>query len=285
MGESIMAIKLEHVFHTYAKHSPFQFEALRDVNLTIDEGSFTAIIGHTGSGKSTLIHHINALLLPTQGRLEVNGISIETNQLPKAVKKIRQYAGVVFQFPEAQLFEETVEQDIMFGPINIGKTKAEAKVLARTALIQVGLDESFLSRSPFELSGGERRRVAIAGILAMQPQVLILDEPTAGLDAEGAAKMMGLFSNLHHQGMTIIFVTHDMDLVLKHATDVIVMSEGQVVIQTNPEDLFYGEHPQLHIEKPPLVQLVQACLQQGIKLSNQHYRTLDELVNDIKRLT
>jgi energy-coupling factor transport system ATP-binding protein len=192
---------------------------------------------------------------------------------------------VVFQFPEAQLFEETVEQDIMFGPINIGKTKAEAKVLARTALIQVGLDESFLSRSPFELSGGERRRVAIAGILAMQPQVLILDEPTAGLDAEGAAKMMGLFSNLHHQGMTIIFVTHDMDLVLKHATDVIVMSEGQVVIQTNPEDLFYGEHPQLHIEKPPLVQLVQACLQQGIKLSNQHYRTLDELVNDIKRLT
>ncbi len=279
-----MAIKLHHVFHTYAKHSPFQFEALRDVDLSIKEGSFTAIIGHTGSGKSTLIQHINALLLPTQGRLEVNGISIEANQLPKAVKKIRQYAGVVFQFPEAQLFEETVEQDVMFGPMNVGKTKAEAKVLAKTALIQVGLDESFLPRSPFELSGGERRRVAIAGILAMQPQVLILDEPTAGLDAEGAATMMGLFNLLHQQGMTIIFVTHDMDLVLKHATDVVLMAEGRVVIQTNPVDLFYGEHSQFHIEKPPLVQLVQACLKEGIKLTNQPYRTLDELVKEIKRL-
>jgi energy-coupling factor transport system ATP-binding protein len=280
-----MAIKLHHVFHTYSKHSPFEFEALRDVNLSIKDGSFTAIIGHTGSGKSTLIQHVNALLLPTEGRLEVNGITIEANQLPKAVKKIRQYAGVVFQFPEAQLFEETVEQDVIFGPMNFGKTKAEAKILAKTALMQVGLDESFLSRSPFELSGGERRRVAIAGILAMQPQVLILDEPTAGLDPEGAETMMRLFSTLHQQGMTIIFVTHDMDLVLKHATNVIVMSEGRVVIQTNPEDLFYGEHPQFHIEKPPLVQLVQACLKQGIKLTNPYYRTLDQLVKDLKRLT
>jgi energy-coupling factor transport system ATP-binding protein len=279
-----MAIKLHHVFHTYSKHTPFQFEALRDVNLSINEGSFTAIIGHTGSGKSTLIQHFNALLLPTEGHLEVHGISIEANKLPKSVKKIRQYAGVVFQFPEAQLFEETVEQDVIFGPMNFGKTKAEAKVLAKAALMQVGLDDSFLLRSPFELSGGERRRVAVAGILAMQPQVLILDEPTAGLDPEGAETMMRLFSNLHQQGMTIIFVTHDMDLVLKYASDVMVMSEGRVVIQTNPEELFYGKHPQLNIEKPPLVQLVQACLKQGIKLTNQHYRSLDELVKDLKRL-
>jgi energy-coupling factor transport system ATP-binding protein len=280
-----MAIKLQHVFHTYAKHSPFQFEALRDVSLTINEGSFTAIIGHTGSGKSTLIQHFNALLLPTDGRLEVNGIAIETNRLPKSVKKIRQYAGVVFQFPESQLFEETVEQDVIFGPMNFGKTKAEAKDLAKSALKQVGLDESFFNRSPFELSGGERRRVAIAGILAMQPQVLILDEPTAGLDPEGAETLMRLFSKLHQQGMTIIFVTHDMDLVLKHSTEVIVMSEGRVVIQTNPEDLFYGNHPLLTIEKPPLVQLVEACFKQGIKLPHPHYRTLDDLVQDVKRMT
>jgi energy-coupling factor transport system ATP-binding protein len=280
-----MAINLQHVFHTYAKHSPFQFEALRDVSLTITEGSFTAIIGHTGSGKSTLIQHFNGLLLPTEGRLEVNGIAIETNRLPKFIKKIRQYAGVVFQFPEAQLFEETVEQDVIFGPMNFGKSKAEAKALAKSALMQVGLDESFFNRSPFELSGGERRRVAIAGILAMQPQVLILDEPTAGLDPEGAESLMRLLNTLHQQGMTIIFITHDMELVLKHATDVIVMSEGQVLIQTNPEDLFYGNHPHLKIEKPPLVQLVQACRKQGIKLSHQHYRTLDELVQDLKRMT
>jgi energy-coupling factor transport system ATP-binding protein len=280
-----MAINLQHVFHTYAKHSPFQFEALRDVSLTITEGNFTAIIGHTGSGKSTLIQHFNGLLLPTEGRLEVNGIAIETNRLPKFIKKIRQYAGVVFQFPEAQLFEETVEQDVIFGPMNFGKSKAEAKALAKTALLQVGLDESFFNRSPFELSGGERRRVAIAGILAMQPQVLILDEPTAGLDPEGAESLMRLLSTLHQQGMTIIFVTHDMELVLKHATDVIVMSEGQVVIQTNPEDLFYGNYPHLNIEKPPLVQLVEACRKQGIKLSQPHYRTLDELVQDLMRMT
>jgi energy-coupling factor transport system ATP-binding protein len=285
VGKGIMPIKLDHVFHTYSKDTPFQFEALRDVNLSINEGSFTAIIGHTGSGKSTLIQHFNALLLPTEGRLEVNGISIEANQLPKSVKKIRQYAGVVFQFPEAQLFEETVEQDVFFGPMNFGKTKTEAKVLAKAALMQVGLDDSFLLRSPFELSGGERRRVAIAGILAMQPKVLILDEPTAGLDPEGSELMMKLFTTLHQQGMTIIFVTHDMDLVLKHATDVMVMSEGQVVMQTNPEDLFYGLHPQLKIEKPPLVQLVQACLHQGLKLANQHYRTLDQLVKELKGLT
>lgn len=280
-----MAIKVHHIFHTYAKHSPFQFEALRDVSLTIKEGSFTAIIGRTGSGKSTLIQHFNALLLPTQGRLEVNQIAIEANQLPKAVKKIRQYAGVVFQFPEAQLFEETVEQDVIFGPMNFGKTKAEAKLLAQGALAQVGLDESFFHRSPFELSGGERRRVAIAGILAMQPQVLILDEPTAGLDPEGAKSMMHLFHTLHQQGMTIIFVTHDMDLVLKHATDVVVMSEGRVRIQTNPEDLFYGHHPELSIEKPSLVHLVQACLEQGITLTNPQPRTLDEFVKEIKRPT
>jgi len=284
MGESIMAIKLNHLFHIYAQKTPFQFEALHDVNLIIQEHSFTAIIGHTGSGKSTLIQHFNALLLPTSGSLEVNGITIEANRLPKHVKKIRQYAGVVFQFPEAQLFEETVEQDVMFGPLNFGLSKDQAKRRARLALAQVGLNETFLPRSPFELSGGERRRVAIAGILAMQPKVLILDEPTAGLDAQGATLLMELFTNLHREGMTIMLVTHDMDLVLKYATNVIVMDQGKVTAQSNPETLFYGDM-HVNIEKPQLVKLVQACLIQGMPLPLQRYRTLEHFMKDVKVIT
>jgi energy-coupling factor transport system ATP-binding protein len=284
MGESIMAIKLNHLFHIYAQKTPFQFEALHDVNLIIQDQSFTAVIGHTGSGKSTLIQHFNALLLPTSGSLEVNGITIEANRLPKQVKKIRQYAGVVFQFPEAQLFEETVEQDVMFGPLNFGLSKDQAKRRARLALAQVGLNETFLPRSPFELSGGERRRVAIAGILAMQPKVLILDEPTAGLDAQGATLLMELFTNLHREGMTIMLVTHDMDLVLKYATDVIVMDQGKVTAQSDPETLFYGDM-HVKIEKPQLVKLVQACLLQGMPLPLQRYRTLEHFMKDVKVIT
>ena len=279
-----MAIKLNHLFHIYAQKTPFQFEALHDVNLIIQDQSFTAVIGHTGSGKSTLIQHFNALLLPTSGSLEVNGITIEANRLPNQVKKIRQYAGVVFQFPEAQLFEETVEQDVMFGPLNFGLSKDQAKRRARFALEQVGLNETFLPRSPFELSGGERRRVAIAGILAMEPKVLILDEPTAGLDAQGATLLMDLFTTLHRQGMTIILVTHDMDLVLKYATDVIVMDQGKVTAQSDPETLFYGDKV-VHIEKPPLVKLVQACLLQGMPLPLQRYRTLEHFMKDVKAIT
>lgn len=273
-----MSIKLNHVFHVYAQKTPFQFEALQDVSLVIEEQSFTAIIGHTGSGKSTLIQHLNALLLPTSGDLEVNGIVIRSNQLPKAVKKIRQYAGVVFQFPEAQLFEERVIDDVMFGPFNFGKTKDEAMQAAKNALQKVGLDESFYVRSPFELSGGERRRVAIAGILAMQPKVLILDEPTAGLDPEGAKMMMGLFTKLHQQGMTIILVTHDMDLVLQFANKVIVMEQGKVISQTSPQQLFYGrENPQSFIQ-PPLVQLIEKLRKRGKLISPNLERSLDDFI-------
>jgi energy-coupling factor transport system ATP-binding protein len=268
-----MAIKINHVSHTYSQKTPFQFEALNDVVATIKENSFTAIIGHTGSGKSTLIQHFNALLLPTSGSLEVNGVMITANKMPKQVKKLRQYAGVVFQFPEYQLFEETVEQDVMFGPLNFGKTKVQAKKAALTALKQVGLDASFLPRSPFELSGGERRRVAIAGILAMQPKVLILDEPTAGLDPEGAIQMMHLFQSLHQEGLTIILVTHDMDLVLQYATDVIVMANGKVKLQTDPLTLFYEKQNNLKIAKPRLVLFVEACLKAGVPLTISESRT------------
>lgn len=284
MGKTIMAIKVEHLYHTYSPKTPFQFEALLDVNVTIQEGSFTAIIGHTGSGKSTLIQHLNALLLPTAGTITIADFTIVPKHMPKQIKKLRQHVGVVFQFPEYQLFEETVEQDVMFGPLNFGKTKTEAKALALEALLQVGLNETFLQRSPFELSGGERRRVAIAGILAMQPKVLILDEPTAGLDPEGASKMMTLFQSLHQQGMTILLVTHDMDLVLAYATDVVVMAKGNVVLATNPLDLFYQPHPNLDLEKPKLVQFVDACRQQGVPLDVRECRTPQQTFAHLDRL-
>lgn len=273
-----MPIKLNHVFHIYSQKTPFQFEALQDVSLVIEEKSFTAIIGHTGSGKSTLIQHLNALLLPTSGEVEVNGIIIRANQIPKEVKKIRQYAGVVFQFPEAQLFEERVIDDVMFGPLNFGKTKLEAKEAAKTALQQVGLDASFDERSPFELSGGERRRVAIAGILAMQPNVLILDEPTAGLDPEGATKMMELFTQLHQQGMTIILVTHDMELVLKFANQVIVMEQGKVITQSSPQEFFYQQNHQESFMHPPLVQLIKKLRKRGKKISSNQEKSLEAFV-------
>lgn len=277
-----MPIKLNHVFHIYSQKTPFQFEALQDVSLVIEEKSFTAIIGHTGSGKSTLIQHLNALLLPTSGDLEVNGIVIRANQLPKDVKKIRQYAGVVFQFPEAQLFEERVIDDVMFGPINFEKTKVEAMDAAKAALQQVGLDASFYQRSPFELSGGERRRVAIAGILAIQPKVLILDEPTAGLDPEGASKMMDLFTHLHQQGMTIILVTHDMELVLKYANQVIVMEQGKVLSQSTPPSLFYGKHQNENFIKPPLVHLIEKLRKKGKTISEKQERSLVDFVQGWK---
>jgi len=278
MGGSFMPIKLNHVFHIYSQKTPFQFEALQNVSLVIEEKSFTAVIGHTGSGKSTLIQHLNALLLPTSGEVEVNGIVIRANQLPKEVKKIRQYAGVVFQFPEAQLFEERVLDDVMFGPLNFGKTKNEAKAAAQLALQQVGLDASFFERSPFELSGGERRRVAIAGILAMQPNVLILDEPTAGLDPEGASHMMSLFTKLHQQGMTIILVTHDMELVLQFANQVIVMEQGKVITQTSPQTLFYGASRQESFIRPPLVQLIEKLRKKGKTITANQERSLADFI-------
>ncbi len=274
-----MAIIFDHVYHTYAQKTPFQAEALQDVHITLVDHSFTAIIGHTGSGKSTFIQHINALLLPTQGVVSVNDIVMNSKQMPKRVKALRQYAGVVFQFPEYQLFEETVEQDIMFGPLNMGLSKSQALAAAKIALSQVGLDSKFLSRSPFELSGGERRRVAIAGILAMNPKVLILDEPTAGLDPEGSQAMMALFTQLHQQGMTIIFVTHDMDLVWKHATHVLVMTKGKVSQHETPIELFLNPKQTLTVENPKMVEFLIACQQAGMPGDLNSLADLDTFMN------
>ena len=277
-------MKLDHVYHTYSKKTPYQFEALKDVTLTIEEGTFTALVGHTGSGKSTLIQHLNALLLPTQGQLTVNGVTIEANKQPKNIKSLRQYAGLVFQFPEYQLFEETVEQDVMFGPLNFGMKLEEAKKRAHEALHLVGLDESFYSRSPFELSGGERRRVAIAGILAIQPKVLILDEPTAGLDPQGAKAMMSLFVSLFQQGMTIVLVTHDMELVYEYTDHVVVMQEGHVLKKTTTLDFFLTPIEGYPVMHPPFLQLLMLVQAKGIALPFDQIKNLTQLITYLKEI-
>ena len=185
VGERFMRITLEDVEYRYQANTPFEHLALHDVNLSIESGTYTAIIGHTGSGKSTLLQHLNALLKPTKGRIIIGDRTIESSRKEKDLRSIRQKVGIVFQFPEHQLFDETVEKDICFGPMNFGVSETDAKVLARKAMEQVGLAEDILHKSPFDLSGGQMRRVAIAGVLAMEPDVLVLDEPTAGLDPRG----------------------------------------------------------------------------------------------------
>lgn len=271
-------MKFDHVYYTYSPKTPFQFDALNDVSLTLIEGSFTAIVGHTGSGKSTLIQHLNALLTPTSGTVTVHGVVIEANRIPKNVKALRQHAGLVFQFPEYQLFEETVEEDVMFGPLNVGCSKEEARKRAHEALTSVGLDASFYRRSPFELSGGERRRVAIAGILAMQPKVLILDEPTAGLDPLGSKQMMDLFVSLHAQGMTILLVTHDMDLVFSYCDRVVIMDQGKVVAHVPMLDAFLQPYEGVILAKPHLLQWIERLQQAGIQIDMARCRTIEDVL-------
>ena len=207
-----MPIKFEKVSHIYSEGTPFRYVALEDVDLEFREGAFTAVIGRTGSGKSTLVQHLNALLLPTSGTVIVDDWELKAGQDAKGLKKLRKKVGLVFQFPEYQLFEETVLKDVSFGPKNFGVSVKEAEEKASNALRMVGLEKEYEQRSPLELSGGQKRRVAIAGILAMDPDILVLDEPTAGLDPQGALEMMRLFRDLNKiHGTTIIMVTHDME--------------------------------------------------------------------------
>ena len=234
-----MDIRFEQVGFTYQPNSPFEQRVLFDIDLAIKEGSYTALVGHTGSGKSTLLQHLNALLKPTSGTVTIGDrvITAETNN--KNLKPIRQKVGIVFQFPEAQLFEETVERDIAFGPKNFGVPEEEANRLAAKTLEMVGLDESYLQRSPFDLSGGQMRRVAIAGVLAMEPEVLVLDEPTAGLDPQGRKEMMEMFARLHHENkITIVLVTHLMDDVADFSDCVYVLEKGTLVKQGTPREVF-----------------------------------------------
>ncbi|KAF1293469.1 energy-coupling factor ABC transporter ATP-binding protein [Candidatus Enterococcus leclercqii] len=234
-----MDIRFEKVDYTYQPGTPFETRALFDIDLTVLEGSYTALVGHTGSGKSTLLQHLNALLKPTSGVVKIGDRTITPDTDNKNLKPIRKKVGIVFQFPEAQLFEETVAKDIAFGPKNFGVSEEEAVKLAEEYLGLVGLDASYMDRSPFDLSGGQMRRVAIAGVLAMEPEVLVLDEPTAGLDPQGRKEMMEMFWRLHEEKqMTIVLVTHLMDDVADYADYVYVLEKGRIAKCGTPQEVF-----------------------------------------------
>lgn len=234
-----MPITFEHVSHTYSEGTPYQYAALKDVNLDIQEGKITAVIGQTGSGKSTLVQHLNALLLPDEGEIHILDRVIKAGEKPKKLKSLRGDVGLVFQFPEYQLFEETVLKDVAFGPKNFGCSEEEAEEKARKALKLVDLPEDCYLKSPLELSGGQKRRTAIAGILAMDPKVLVLDEPTAGLDPAGTKAMMSLFYELNQKyGKTVLMVTHDMENVFAYCDDVAVVADGSILVHTNAQDFF-----------------------------------------------
>ena len=233
-----MGITLQQVSYTYQANTPFEGRALFGVDLEIVEGSYTALIGHTGSGKSTILQLLNGLNIPTAGTVLIDETVITPTSVNKDIKQVRKKVGLVFQFPESQVFDETVLKDVAFGPQNFGVSKEEAEATAREKLALVGIDEELFERSPFELSGGQMRRVAIAGILAMEPHVLVLDEPTAGLDPAGRKELMAIFKELHQMGMTIVLVTHLMDDVADFADFVYVLERGKVVRSGRPSAVF-----------------------------------------------
>lgn len=263
-----MGITLKNVSYTYQAGTPFEGPALFDVNLEVKTGSYTALIGHTGSGKSTILQLLNSLLTPSSGSVLVDDIEITAASINKDIKQVRKKVGLVFQFAESQVFAETVLEDVAFGPQNFGVSKEEAERVAREKLLLVGISEDLFIRSPFELSGGQMRRVAIAGILAMEPEVLVLDEPTAGLDPLGRKELMELFSHLHNDGMTIILVTHLMDDVANFADTVYVMEKGRLVRSGNPKDIFqdvdFMENIQLGV--PKITKFAQNMVQKGLRL-------------------
>ncbi len=280
-----MAIKIEHLSYVYLKKTPNEVEALHDVSLEIPENKITAIVGHTGSGKSTLIQTLNGLIIPTSGKITYKDFVISSDiKKLKKIKELRKHISIVFQFPEYQLFEETVEKDVAFGLKNYGYKEEEAILKAHDALKLVGLDESFYKRSPFELSGGEKRRVAIAGIIAIDPEVLILDEPTAGLDPLGSKIILDLIVNLNKNGKTIIVVTHDMGIVLNHADHVIVINEGNIAFEGSPSTLFSGDVSSYSIDIPPLFSFCKLLESHNVNIDINKIRTVDDLFIQLKEI-
>ena len=278
-----MGITLESVNYTYQAGTPFEGRALFDINLSIKEGSYTAFIGHTGSGKSTIMQLLNGLIVPTEGAVIVDDIKITADSKNKDIKPVRKKVGLVFQFPESQLFEETVLKDVAFGPQNFGVSIEEAEQLAREKLAMVGISEEFFEKNPFELSGGQMRRVAIAGILAMEPEVLVLDEPTAGLDPKGRRELMSLFKELNQNGMTIVLVTHLMDDVANYADYVNVLESGKLVRSGYPKEVFqdvdFLESKQLGV--PKITKFAQQLVKRGLQLESLPI-TIEEFAEVVK---
>jgi len=267
-----MPIQIEGLTHTYSPGSPFQATAIHDVTCTLNNGEFIGVVGHTGSGKSTLVQHLNGLLTPSQGRVLVDGLDTADKASRKA---IRQKVGLVFQYPEHQLFEETVARDVAFGPKNLGLAEDEIQRRVNKALTLVGLDpEEIGPRSPFELSGGQMRRAAIAGILAMEPEYLVLDEPTAGLDPMGRDSILNMVKTLHAQGnVTVIMVTHSMDDISRLADRLIVMDHGALVADGSPREIFsqIDMMESIGLGVPQAAKLCQLLRQQGIDLPDDLY--------------
>ncbi|TWT11075.1 energy-coupling factor transporter ATPase [Streptococcus sp. sy004] len=278
-----MGISLKQVDFTYQVGTPLEERALFDVTAEIKNGSYTAFIGHTGSGKSTLMQLLNGLNLPTEGTVLVDEMVITKQAKPTNIRSLRQKVGLVFQFPESQLFEETVLKDVAFGPQNFGVDQATAESIAKEKLALVGISADLFEKNPFHLSGGQMRRVAIAGILAMNPSVLVLDEPTAGLDPKGRRELMTLFQELHQSGLTIVLVTHVMDDVADYADFVYVLEKGKLVLEGTPKDVFQSveflEEKQLGV--PKVTQFAKTLSDRGMNLEHLPI-TIEEFVEMMK---
>ena len=280
-----MPIQVEHLTHTYMTDSPFAATALEDVSLTIEDGELIGLLGHTGSGKTTLVQHLNGLLKPTSGKVVVDGLDITEKDV--SLLEVRRRVGLVFQYPEYQLFEETVAKDVAFGPKNLGLSEQEVDERVRYALQEVGLVyEEIAERSPFELSGGQMRRVAIAGVLAMRPKTLILDEPTAGLDPAGRRSIAGRIRELHGSGgLTVVMVRHIMDDIASLATRLVVMSRGKMVLTGTPREVF--QHRKLlssiGLGIPQAAELTQRLIAEGYPLPADLY-TPEEVAQALLKL-
>ena len=265
-----MSIKLENVTYTYSPGTSYEIHALKDINLEIPDGQFIGIIGHTGSGKSTLIQHLNALIRPTSGTITYNGENIWAEKYDR--KKLRSEVGLVFQYPEHQLFENDVLSDVCFGPMNQGLTREEAEEEAKKALHQVGFKEKNFKKSPFELSGGQKKRVAIAGVLAMNPKILILDEPTAGLDPKGRDDILDQISALHQvRGITIILVSHSREDVAKYVDRLIVMNHGETAYDGTPKEVFrhYRELEAMGLAAPQITYIMNTLREKGMEVDTE----------------
>ena len=280
-----MAITFKSLSYIYDEGMPYAHHALKDINLNIEEDKITAIIGKTGSGKSTLVEHLNALLVPSSGSLEIEDTIILPGKKNKGLKALRKKVGLVFQFSEYQLFEETILKDVAFGPKNYGASEQEAIAKAKLALKMVGIDESYYETSPFDLSGGQKRRIAIAGILALEPKIIVLDEPTAGLDPKGSQEMIDLFVKLNKKaGITVILVTHDNEIVYNYADNTVLMADGEVKYSGNTLELFNDKEKVkvFNILEPKILSVKNALNDKGFKIPS-NVRTIEELAKYLSK--
>ncbi|WP_404398568.1 energy-coupling factor transporter ATPase [Mammaliicoccus sciuri] len=278
-----MKITFDQVTYDYSIKTPYQYRALNQVSTTFIESKFYAIVGQTGSGKSTLIQHLNAILKPTEGQLKIGDTNITKKTKSKKLAPVRKKVGIVFQFAEHQLFEDTVEKDIIFGPLNYGTDKEAAIQKAESLMDLLSMDRSLLKKSPFELSGGQKRRIAIAGVLAMEPEILVLDEPTVGLDPKGQHDMMELFNDIHENlGITVILISHQMDIVLKYADEVKVIKAGEIVAEDKPVNIFTNKEllNQKHLEPPNIIKLQQA-VETKYNMKFDQIATSEEMFKDM----